>query len=413
MKNFAIFFIVGLLTSCSQTKLRFDLSTVNSKQDLTTLIDQMVKNKVRIDSSSYAPKIVGKQGIHYNGILVNELTYFNNSFTFLTDSTDFSAKKILELLELRNGFGTYEEEDGFEDKPTFVWNNSISKNILELNLLNGKHLAAMGDKDFAKLTIEFHKQYEIPLANIHKEIKKYDLENLYALKVKSFEYEYQIWIDDIFIGNFNRGGQFIDLNNYILENGEHIIRYRAKYIGNKERSPYFEIEIIEWSKGDKKVIQKALSDEENKDFEFNFSSKIAYNLEGWKNGKDLRKDKQLKEKIIELYTSVGEAILQKDKQTINDLFYDMRKETLQVNYNNDFTISTEYWEYWLEIFENTYKYNVSQVFEIEYNAGGRLIYTQPKDKSDMLVITGKKFSETFNHLIYQPRGSNKLKFIRQ
>jgi len=411
MKIIIIIVLTLSLVSCSK---EYDISKVESPEDLAALLVEMKKDKVKIDSS-YINQIEG-QGMHYKGISVSNMTFTENSLTITTDSSNYSAKKLLEELEKESGLGFLSENEYLSDF-SFSWDNEKKNMNLEMNLVDGKNLARMGAKDYAKLEINYPKQYDIPLANLHQKLTTFNNAPEYELHISRQNcIYYEVFLDGVNLGNGSYNDtQDFNLNLFLLNSGKHEINIKAiPNVNNSAEPSYIKLLVINKEDEGNIIAQKDFTFKNNQEQSLNltFNCNIPYDLIGWKNGKDLRKDTLLKKKISTVYEKVGRAILNKDEQAISDLFYLSDFETRQSTYDTSYTISLEYWEFWLKTFDNTYKYSVAQDFNIEYNEDGRLIYVFPKEKSDMLVVTGKNFSRSFDFFLYQPKNSNELKIIR-
>jgi len=411
MKIIIILILAVSLVSCSK---EYDLSKVVSPENLTALLIEMKEDKVKIDSS-YVNEIEG-QGLHYKGISVGKMTFSDNGLTITTDTLNYSAKKLLEELEKENGFGLF-EEDEYPSDFSFSWANEKKNTKLEINLVDGKNLAKLGAKDYAKLEINYPKQYDIPLANMHQKLTEFNSKPEYELHItKQNCIYYDVFLDGVNLGN----GTYSDtkkfnLNLFLLNSGKHEVKIKAIPNGSNSTVPsYIKMLVINKEDEDNIIAQKEFTFKNNQEQQLNlpFNCNIPYELEGWKKGKDLRKDSLIKKKITSLYEKVGRAVLAQDEQAINDLFYTADFETRQSTYDTGYSNSSDYWETWLKIFKSTFKYTIAQDFTIEYNSEGRLIYASPKEKLNMLVVTGKGFSDSFDFYLYQPKNSNELKIIR-
>jgi len=422
MKNVIILLIslVSIsITSCSQDSLKYDFSKIKSLAETKALIAkiQLENEDQEIDSTSTFQEITLK-GMHYAGVPIKSALITDHYTLLTTDTINFSAKKLLEALEAEKGLTKV--NDSYNDNIEFEWGEETENKKLKINLVNGKHLAAFGDKDNAELTIKFKQTYDIPLANIHKEIKTFESQPKYQLNIKSYGYAYEVSINDIIIAEASTGKELY--LNYYLTKEASSIKIKTELELDKEksdyndaiRSVYISAEVID--KSTNKVLTTLekgfIRGQKTNEFTINFNSILPYYPKAWTDGTDLREDKNLKEKVIALYDKVGKAILTKDEQTINDIFYQKDFEMQQVDFDTNYLTAKNEWESHLAIQHNSYKYTLANDFEIEFNAGGTLIYTYPKDKTDMLIFTGKEYNESLNFFLYQPTGSNELKIIR-
>lgn len=423
MKNIITVLVLSIYTtlvSCDSVATpRYDFAEVKSSSQTKALIAKMIlENKDEdIDSTSSFIDLTLK-GMHYADVPIKS-ALITNSYTLLTtDTVNFSGKKILEVLEAEKGLTN--QTNSYSDDVEFEWKDEIETKKLEVNFVNGKHLAAFGNKDYGKLTITYNPVYTIPLAKIHSKVKVFETAPKYVLNIKSYNSVFDISINDVSIATGTDSDSF-NLNNYITGPNSSIkltAKTEDKTI-KKEPNTYYEdpsfsIQIIDNSTNEvvKSIEKTSIRNNIPVNLKIDFNSTLPYYPEAWTNGTDLRNSKDLKEKVIALYTKLGKAILANDEQAINDLFYQKDFEVQQLDFDTNFETARTKWEAYLTMLLNTYKYTLAKDFDIEFNAGGRLIYTYAKDKSDMIILTGKNYDDAFNHFLYQPKGSNELKIIR-
>ncbi|APU09717.1 hypothetical protein A5M85_05295 [Cellulophaga lytica] len=423
MKNIITVLVLSIYTtlvSCdSVANPRYDFAEVKSSSQTKALIAKMIlENKDEdIDSTSSFIDLTLK-GMHYAGVPVKSALITDNYTLLTTDTINTSAKKLLEVLEAEKGLTN--QTNSYSDDVEFEWKDEIENKKLEINFVNGKHLAAFGNKDYGKLTITYNPVYNNPLAKIHSKVKVFETAPKYVLNIKSYNSVFDISINDVSIATGTDSDSF-NLNNYITGPNSSIkltAKTEDKTIKKEPntyyRDPIFSIEIIDNSTKEviKKIEEKSIRNNIPVNLKIDFNSTLPYYPEAWTNGTDLRKSKDLKEKVIALYTKLGKAILANDEQAINDLFYQKDFEVQQLDFDTNFETARTKWEAYLTMLLNTYKYTLAKDFDIEFNAGGKLIYTYAKDKSDMIILTGKNYDDAFNHFLYQPKGTNELKIIR-
>ena len=419
MKNLIILLILTInftFTSCGSDTLKYDFSKIKSLAETKALITKMqLENKdEKVDSTSNFQEITLK-GMHYAGIPVKSALITDNYTLLTTDTLNFSAKNLLEAIEAEKGLTAM--SDTYSNNIEFEWKDEIENKKLEIKLVNGKHLAAFGDKDYAELTINYKPTYTIPLANLHKEIKTFENQPKYILNIRAYDCLYDIILNGIIITESTNITEF-NLNNYITgpNSSIKIIVKPSKNEGSKKfnEQAYFSATIINKSNNEpvQEIVRTALNGSNSIVFNAEFNSTLPYYPIAWTDGVNLINDKNLKDKVIALYDKLGKAILAKDKQAINDIFYQKDFEMQQLDFDTNFETARNEWEAYLAIQTSSYKYTLANDFEIEFNDGGKLIYTYAKDKSDMIIFTGKGYNATFNHYLYQPKGSNELKIIR-
>jgi len=417
MKNVLILLFLTIsisITSCNKDALKYDFSKIKSPSETKDLIAKMQLENIdkKIDSTSNFQEITLK-GMHYAGVPIREALITDNYTLLTTDSLNFSAKKLLEILEVEKGLTNPTES--YSGNINFVWNDETENKKLDINLVNGKHLASFRDKDYAELTITYNPVYNIPLAKIHHKIKTFENQPKYILNIKAHDCVYNVIINDIIITESSRESKF-NLNNYITGpvSSLKIIPKKNKGSKNFNENAFFSATITNKDNKEtiKKIEQITLKGNNPIVLETEFNSTLPYYPKAWTDGVDLRNDKDLKAKIIALYDKIGKAFLAKDKQAINETFYQKDFEMQQLEFDTNFETARDEWEAYLAVQLNSYKYTVANDYDIVFNADGKLIYTHAKDKSDMIIFTGKSYDKTLNYYLYQPKGSNELKIIR-
>lgn len=403
------------LTSCGQASLKYDFAEIESQSEVDALLIKMMQENenAKIDTVYRFNEITVK-GMHYAGVPIKSALITDNYTLLTTDTLNFSGKKLLEAIEGNNGLT--KRSYSYNDDIEFQWITETEDIEYKLKLVNGKHLASLGDKDYAEVTIKYKPVYDIPLANIHREIKTFENQPVYEYQISSAHIEYDIFINEIpYLYDSSALNYFITSERTSIKV---IIKPRTNQNGQPStgfnENASFSIDIIN------KDTDKVIKTESRADFKgsnpieikFDFNSELPYYPKAWTEGDNLRNDKNLKEKIIALYDKLGKAVLSKDEQTLNDMLYQCNFEMQQLNYDTNFQTSRNEWEWYLEMHDYSYKYSVAKDFEIDFSADGKLIYVKPKDKMDLFTFTGKRYSETPIYYLYQPKGSNELKIIR-
>ncbi|WP_299255994.1 hypothetical protein [uncultured Aquimarina sp.] len=414
-----IVLIVLLFSSCTNNKellLKYDFSKANSQSEMDSLLVKIGKENKDFDLdtvSFFRLNEIEIDGMHYDGVPVKK-ALLSDSYTFLTtDTINYYGKKLLEVIEAKKGL--INSENTYNDDIQFIWKAEREDLDFKLNLVNGKHLAAIGDKDFGELKITFKPIYDVPLANIHKKIKVYDVKPTYVLNIRSYSNKYTVILDDIVIAENSKYTEH-NLNRYITDGESSKLKIIVVPIDNSkfDKNGTFAATIYdETTKQTIADVQRiSIAGKSSVEFTLDFTPKLPWYPKAWNNGVDLRKDENLKQKVNTLYKRVGDAILSKDEKAINDLFYQKQFEKQQLDQDVDFEVARTYWESLKQIQNNSYKYTIEDTYSIEFNANGRLIWTYPTNKTDMIIFTGKEFSKQMNFYLYQPEGSNELKIIR-
>lgn len=412
--------LVGIsVTSCGQEK--YDFSKIKSQSEIDALLLKIKQENegVKIDTSYRLNEITIK-GMHYAGVPI-KTALISDYYTLLTtDTINYSAKNILETLESEKGLTAITNK--YNNNVGFKWKTETEDNDLNIKFVNGKHLASFGNKDYAELTINYKPVYDMPLANIHKKIKTFDKQPKYVLQAANNHghSDYVYVINGVKLSEDFTSQKFY-LNNYIISEVTSIkIIVKPGLDGDNFRPKLFKEGNIFSATIYDEETEEIIANIENvpiggkatAEFSLEFDSKLPYYPKAWTQGVDLRNDKNLEEKVISFYDKLGKTILAKDKQTINDMFYQKNFETQQLKYDTNYVTARSEWEAHLAVQNNSYKYKVAKNFDIEFSADGKLIFAHPKAKTEMLILTGKQYYQALYYFLYQPKGSNELKIIR-
>lgn len=422
MKNFVALsmLLLGVFSNAfGQDVIKYDFSKVTSESDLKQLtksIEQENKQVV-IDPDVMTKIKVG--GMHYGGVPLISTLVSGNTMKIITDTIPNAAANFLRKVEEIKGLAVPKHNYG--DEISFEWDTATEHSELIIQLINGNNLTSLGDKDMAYMTTSYKEVYNVPLANIHTEIKTFNSQPNYVLKTLSDHCLFEIILNDIFI---TAPTDFEEFNlNYFITSPASSLKIvarpgpdrKGKIPKNFDDNAYFSGEIIDQSTGTSvlKIDTKRLTGSNAVVIETDFSSVLPYYPEAWTEGTDLRDDKNLEEKISTLYRKVGEAFLSKDERLISDLFYQKQYEVQQVFFDSDFNTNRGEWEDFLRVQRNSTKYKIARNFDIEFNAGGKLIFTYPKDQDVMLLFSNEdRYRKRMGFFLYQPKDSEELKIVR-
>ncbi|WP_417786426.1 hypothetical protein [Tenacibaculum sp.] len=423
MKNLLIFFI--LFGTAINAQDRYDFSRIKSSPNLQKLLLKIMQENGKNDESlikhikeskivdgisihpnwsTYSSKVTVK-GMHYNGIPISTAIFYSNGVKLTTDSIAYSAKNILQTLEAKNGLTIT-----YNNRRTYNWDKETVNINLSIKLINGKNLAFLGNKDYAILNIKFKPTYKIPLAHIHSKIKTYDKQPDYTLVSQTSNLNYDIVVNNIkVVETYSRDR--LRLNKYITDNITNV-KIIVKPNPDYKEGLHYSARILDLNNHKElKEIKGAFISDRTVVFETNFNSELPYYPNAWTTGIDLRKEKNLKEKIIAFYKKLGKAIIENDEEVLNNIFYQRQYEIQQLDYDTRFQTARTMWRNLLRLKENK-KYTISNDFEIEFSANGKLIYPHPKDINQMLIFEKGNYGEELNFYFYQPKGLNELKLIR-
>src|SRR5215217_862726 len=213
-------------------------------------------------------------------------------------------------------------------------------------------LASCQQKQSSGTTIKSQVKMDQKMLDIYKQVKTYNYNPFYEVEFSQDACGYEILINGVPLHRYLLSGsaneQRIPINDHILTSGkqEIIIRLFPPQLSDQSWSPTlvdaskFKIKVIhhapdapketykqvfEFSTSNKPGTEKFLGSGQ-KIFEFKgyFDAEIPYQLEGWKNSKNLskeNKDELLKEAVA-AYNNFRNVLIKKDENAYASLMYD-------------------------------------------------------------------------------------------
>lgn len=310
------------------------------------------------------------------------------------------------------------------------------------------------EKSGGELTISFKKQYAIPLAQISNVFDENpQTGSLYYVDINHHNTSYELLLNGIPIEKYTSRHRYLEensilLNPFIIDGKPQNLSIKitagedenGKIPDTIAKDAYFKAVLSEKAAFSKEEISQqelcnyaeyvtdTIVEDGNTRYysylgtyhygkktlscDYQFVPAINYAVTAWKNGQDLRKDKELKNNIKALYQELADAFKTHNEQKINDLLFQTYKETVMSSYNSEGRTEA-LWEKLLPFIHYAYKFNVADDFELVFSEDGKLVYAEPKDQSDMLRVIGKKIATGFNFYIYKDASTKQLKFIRE
>lgn len=285
------------------------------------------------------------------------------------------------------------------------------------------------------------------MLDIYKQVKTYDYNPLYEVEFSQDACGYEILINGIplhrylLLGSVNE--QHIPINDHILTSGkqEIIIRLFPPQLSDQSWSPTlvdaskFKIkvfhrspdnaienykQVFEFSTSHKPGTEKFLGSGQ-KFFEFkgSFDAKVPYQLEGWKNSKDLSKEDQdiLLKEAVEAYNNFRNILIKKDVNAYASLMYDKEVELAKVFYWNTPADSKERWDEMSGTVREKRAVLPLKDFKMVLYAGGKVLTLQPtsemyKDYLSAIHTQTEDEDIQISFMLHKKAGSNELTPIR-
>jgi hypothetical protein len=193
--------------------------------------------------------------------------------------------------------------------------------------------------------------------NISKDVKKYDYNPTYQLKVNTNLCTYEIYINDMlvdysFTTGRTAGEQNIDIPQYILKSGVQSIRFKVypnaiengileKWVNKNAdftvrivHREYYKIKFEDFKEVLQMKLPKIDGDLPFIELKGEFIAEVPYTLNGWNNGMNLSKEdpKNLEIEVLEKCNQFRTAFENKDVSTIATMIYKREKEIAQSHF---------------------------------------------------------------------------------
>jgi len=211
-------------------------------------------------------------------------------------------------------------------------------------------------------------EYRDKIKNIYKEVKTYDYNPTYQLKVNTNLCTYEAYINDIlvdfsFTPGRTAGEQNMDIPQYILKSGKQTVRFKIypKAIKKGElenlvdknadfsirivHGEYYKTKFEDFKEIFRMKLPKVTVDVPYIELKGEFEAIVPYELEGWSKGMDLSKEdpKKLEEGVLGRMKEIASLYENKDIEGLAREQYKYLKEYDQAMYNNKIENSDE-WE---------------------------------------------------------------------
>lgn len=447
MKYITVIWLLIVSGSKLQAQSPGDLSSIRSLKQLSVWIDSLsAKKNTGGVNFGYAQL---DQAL-WNGIPVHEVRLMNDELKMeVLAKTSGGAKKMIQVLQEQYRDVIKKEESW--SKTTYSVNTP--ETTIELNVEADEDRPVTANTG-AELKISFKPVYEEPYPNIAKKTTPQPNGMFYFLSLDYYENNVQVYLNDICIYNASGRSRYINereinLNPFILgrenvrlkvlitpgldKNGQpYTAIQKSSYATAELRKGFFKNEVFELVETRevckfKEYVTDTINDGEVRyssytgtyqyggkqlSAVYNFMADVSYQTDGWRNGKDLRQDGNLKQKVTALYEKLGKCIEARDAAALSALMYLAGKEGAAANYNQKAAAITDRWTLWMNMFKATNIIKIEKDFDLEISGDGKLIYAIPANQKDMLRAIGKNTATGFTLYMFEDKNNNELKFIR-
>ncbi len=284
-------------------------------------------------------------------------------------------------------------------------------------------------------------EYIKKMLNVHAEIKTFDYNPTYQIRVNAIACTYEVYVNDMladfsFGAGNTAGEQNVDIPQYILKSGKQAIRIKVYPKALKAGEPAvtldqdaaFSVRVMygEYGKEKPDAFKQVLKFEMPHishaipvfEHETVFEAKVPYTLNGWSNGVDLSKEDKdvLTREVKAVYDTFAHIFETRDLEAFSRLTYNRRKEVSQAYFFKEASNDKE----WFDEMQTTMK-NFVSIKELNDNkltfyGNGRvvgLVVTSGrfKDRTAFAVKVSDGI-EFYPILLYRPKAGAPLEVIR-
>lgn len=321
------------------------------------------------------------------------------------------------------------------------------KKLIISSLVLLSSLASCQQKQSSGTTTKSQVKMDQKMLDIYKQVKTYDYNPLYEVEFSQDACGYEILINDVPLHRYLLFGstneQRIPINDHILTSGkqEIIIRlfppqlsdqswsstlldaskFKIKVIHHAPDNPTENFkQVFEFTTHHKPGTEKFLGSGQ-KVFEFkgSFEAEVPYQLEGWRNSKDLSKENQdeLLKQAVAAYNNFRNILIKKDIDNYAALMYDKEVELAKAFYWDTLTDSKERWEEMSATVSEKREILHLKDFKMVLYAGGKVLALQPtsqmyKDYLSAIHAQTDNDDIQISFMLHKKAGSNQLTPIR-
>ena len=385
----------------------------------------------------------------WNGIPIEEIVLRENQLSFsASKSIKNSTKRIIEYLEKKYPIDLTMDKEW--SSTTYSANSEDFSLKLVVDINEDKKVEENTKSD---VTITFKEVINNPLAKISTQLKSNPNGIDYYVDLNYFQVSPKILINGIPIYTEIGKSRYINentiyLNPYILNSKSPVtlqfivdpgLDENKNQLKSIPKQSYFgALLITQNAKGDELKTEKIFNNREyvtdtitengetryssypgtskygkkNIVFDYTFNPEVNYDIKGWNNGKDLRLEKDLEQKIKTFYQNFSDYILAKNIEKISNLLYDNYFEYYTFTYNMGKNKSFDDYKEWATAVESSFKTVVAEHTKLHISTDGKLAYLEAIDKSSYLKAVGKNYSKNIEFTFYIDKTTNELKIIR-
>lgn len=446
LKRIMVFICLLVISQQISAQGMIDLSKIKSHNDLKAMRAKLgMGNGTSNDKSNYL------DSASWHGVKLERVALRENTITVNIGAYDLGATKRL-VHTLQQQYKSEVQMDANWSGRKYKVSNSEFDILLSMDVDKEEEVK---DNTYSDFEITFRPFYDAAYPNIGRSVTKNPAGIFYRVSLDYFGSNVAVFVNGVSVFNGlararNMNDDVVELNPFILEKGKTEVKVLITPGLDEDGKPYPTIQkrshvtaVLEKGLIENGAFQELSSQKicdyneyvtdtivENGRTRYSsypgtykyggkqlldvtvFSAEVDYQNIGWKNGNDLRSDKQLKEKVAALYQKLATVIRNKDGAALSDMFLQMGKEQAASDYGQKPGVFSDNWELWMMAMDNANVLKVETDFDIEVSEDGKLIYAMPNKLQDMLRAIGKETATGFTHYMYEDKTTNELKFIR-
>lgn len=299
--------------------------------------------------------------------------------------------------------------------------------------------------------IKEHRPLPSSIPELYKSVQFRDDSTNYRAKISVASCNFILLVNDVPVAQYfdESGGQFTTsspINNVILKSGKQtykLILYPGYTAGKASKvlseNVTVEIAIAGFAYNGSAIKKTAISlplvsisprqknfkhvGEQSAVFEGIFNADVPYQITGWSESKDLRKEDpdQLLKEILASYKEYSDILTRRDSVRLSDLVYQKEKDYAQALFL-DRVGSQKQWDTYDTIIKaKKLQMEPLKNYKLKFYGSGRLVTLertdypfigQPALRADVMDAQGEEYTEYYINYFHKKQGTDELKLIR-
>ncbi|WP_177763622.1 hypothetical protein [Flavobacterium sp. I3-2] len=418
------------------------------KYDSYEKVKTFFNDKTNESDFAYGYYKTYKKGL-WNGIPITEIVMYENEISFaITKEQKNATLQIVNYLTKKYN-NSLDIDTSYWDIIYRVKTNEMSLNF-EVDVDKDEKIS---DETTSKMTLRYKNVTDNKLAKISSDLESISNGSEYYLNLDYFQVSPQVYINGLPVFKETAKSRHVNdgiifLNKFILESGSPVnIKFVIEPGNDNDGKPYDNIikesyftALIETvnANGANSRKEKLYSNKEyvtdtitedgktryssypgtysygkkKLEFKYTLNPRVEYKVSAWNNGKDLRNEKDLEQKIKTFYSDFSKLIMEKNIDKITEILYPKYADFYTYSYNFGTSKSIDDYESWLETVQRTFKTSSAEKTKLHISYDGKLAYLESLDKTTNLKTIGKEYVKDIDFIFYIDETTNQLIPIR-